>query len=228
MPKSLWMIPAGLLSAAVVLVLLAASPANADPIYTTGGTPPSYISTTGYGDYLGVSVNVIAQSFVPTETAILTDVQLPLELFTGPSDSQVTVYIESSVSGAPSGTILDTLGPTGSISSTTPQIFTVTCTGCSTLTEGTAYFVVVEQTAGAQAVLWTEVSPSTDGSQYLSTSGPTATFTSESDTPLTAFEVDGTPVGTPEPSSLLLLGAGLLGLLVIARKRFAAEGPDQS
>lgn len=36
-----------------------------------------------------------------------------------------------------------------------------------------------------------------------------------------AFEITGTPAATPEPSSLLLLGTGLLGLGPFLRRRFA-------
>ena len=172
------------LMAAALVLLAAASPAKADTIYTTGGTPPSYIP--GSGDTLSTdayaNVYVYAQSFVPTETATLIDVQLPLSEEGGspPPPNEVTVYIESSTTGgAPSGTKLDTLGPTGSISSTTAQIFTVTCATCSTLTVRTTYFVVVDQTSGPDPVLWNLISPETFGTQYFNASGSTTTFSSE-------------------------------------------------
>jgi hypothetical protein len=46
----------------------------------------------------------------------------------------------------------------------------------------------------------------------------------------TGNDVIAGPVTSPEPGtlSLMLMGVGLLGLMVIGRKRFAAEGPAQS
>jgi hypothetical protein len=216
-----------------MLVLLAASPAKADTLYTTGGTPPAL----GYSatSLLGVNT-LIAESFVTAETANLTDAILPLweaqdfpsGLPPTPGLDKATVYIESSSSGAPSGTILDTLTTTGTITASPSELLTFTCAICSqpTLASGVTYFLAAEKTAGNDDVNWTEAALFA-GASYGSSMSPAgpwyATGTSDF-----AFEVDGTPVSTPEPSSLLLLGGGLLALVAIGRRKFAANGLAQS
>jgi hypothetical protein len=78
-------------------------------------------------------------------------------------------------------------------------------------------------------VSWDTADSGVPGALYYNSSASTTSFPYESFTPTeSAFEIDGTPVATPEPSSLLLLGAGLLGLVVIGRKRFAADALAQS
>lgn len=221
------------LTCAVLVLLALASPVKADTIYTTGGTPPTFTSASGLLTADGASA--LAESFVATETATLTDAILPLQILilTDPPPPDVaTVFIESSVAGVPSGTILDTLTTTGTIT-TSAQNLTFTCAVCSELLAGTTYDIVVQQIAGGDYVQWDNTNPAVSGSIYLSsTPSPTPpSWTPSGDSSVPAFEVDGTPVdpvSTPEPSSLLLLGAGLLALVAIGRKKFAANGLTQS
>lgn len=211
------------LTCAVLVLLASASPVKADTIYTTGGTPPTFTSTLGLQTNVGASA--LAESFVATETATLTDAILPLQLASDPADVAM-VFIESSVAGVPSGTILDTLTTSGTITPT-GQNLTFTCAVCSKLISGTTYDIVLQETAGSVALQWDNTSPALPGFVYLS-SAPTPTSTSWTPSPdsaVPAFEVDGT---VAEPSSLLLLGAGLLALAVIGRKKFAANGLAQS
>ena len=216
------------LMCAALVLLAAALPANADTLYTTGGVPPTFLNNSGFS--LGTGGNVLAESFVPVETATLTDAILPLQLFEDPPGDVVTVYIESSSGGAPTGTILDTLTTTGTITGT-GQNFTFTCAVCSQLLSGTTYDIVVQQTAGIDTPRWNLRSPATGGTVYLDGgTDPTSTSWTPFSLPnISAFEVDGTdPVAAPEPSSLLLLGVGLLALVAVGRKKFAADGLAQS
>ncbi len=219
------------LTCAVLVLLALASPVKADTIYTTGGTPPTFNSGSGLLTADGASA--LAESFVATETATLTDAILPLQIFVidPPPANVATVFIESSVGGVPSGTILDTLTTGGTITPTA-QNLTFTCAVCSELLSGTTYDIVVQQTAGGNLIRWDNTNPPVIGSIYLSsTPSPTPpSWTPYYDGSVPAFEVDGTPdpVATPEPSSLLLLGAGLLALAVIGRKKFVANGLAQS
>src|SRR5271168_2208954 len=113
------------LTCAVLVLLASASPVKADTIYTTGGTPPTFNASSGLLTNVGASA--LAESFVATETATLTDVILPLQIVADPPPADVaTVFIESSVAGVPSGTILDTLTTSGTIT-TSGKNFTFTC-----------------------------------------------------------------------------------------------------
>jgi hypothetical protein len=138
------------LMAAVLVLLAAASPAKADTLYSTSGTPPTYVTNSGFrlsGGY------TFAEAFVPTETATLTDAIVPVGL--NPDSlggDAATVYIESSTAGQPSGTTLDTLTTTGTIVGSGDELLTFTCTVCSQLTSGTSYFIVVMQTGGSDVV----------------------------------------------------------------------------
>ncbi len=214
------------LTCAVLVLLASASPVKADTIYTTGGTPPTFVSS---GIAIGNGGSAEAVSFVATETATLTDAILPLQILVPdpPPADGATVFIESSVAGVPTGTVLDTLTTSGTVT-TSGQNLTYTCTVCSVLHSGTTYDIVVQQTAGADLMQWDNTNPAVTGFLYLSNiPSPTpAYWTAYYDGSVPAFEVDGTAVA--EPSSLLLLGAGLLALAVMGRRKFAANGLAQS
>jgi hypothetical protein len=211
------------LMAAVLVLLAGAFPAKADTLYTTGGSPLTYIADTGYTTVAGGLTVAIA--FAPTTTGALTDLIVPLGSNQGGTGSAPTFYIESSTAGAPSGTILDTLTTTSTIADIflKDALYTYTCSpSCAnpTLTAGTTYFLVDAGTS-AGLVNWDDNSLIPNATVFANFTGSTSTGFFSLPLFQPVFQIDGA-VATPEPSSLLLLGMGLLGLAVIGRKKLAA------
>lgn len=203
----------------VVLFLVFSASARADTVFTNFGSPGQtyYSSGSGSGYLIGQFFgwnDVIASPFVTSETATLTDVMLAVNGY----GSLTTVYVESDIGGAP-GTILDTLTTLGAIGGFgTPSILTYSCSACPQLAGGTEYFLVAGVASGGDKN-W-ELSNNDTGTYYLNDSGTsTGPWEGISGT-IPAFEVDGTPISTPEPSTLLLLSGGLIGLGFVKRKVF--------
>ena len=201
----------GILVVLFGLLLFAASPTRADTLYTN--LESGYSSSDGYAvGYFSPADpdEVIASPFIASETGTLTDAQLALAVFSG--SPSVTVYIESDVSGAP-GAILDTLTPTETIGNAF-SLVEFTCSTCSTLTAGTEYFLVAQNTVAGSAANWAllnGVLGTLDSNEIGSATGP---WQEAPDNYIPAFEVDGEVNGAvPEPSSIFLLGIGLLGIL---------------
>jgi hypothetical protein len=205
---------------AIPAILLAASlAAHADTVYSTFGPGQTYNTSEAYViGASGSSNQVIAAPFVPTETVTLTDAVLALEQISG--STPVNVYIESSSGGAP-GSILDALPQVGSLTSTPSLVDFVCASSCSVLDAGTMYFIVAQQSNPSTESGW-QVSLGPNATIYSNEVGSaTGPWTQDSDLATGAFEVNGTAVATPEPSSIALLGTGLLALAGAARRKFS-------
>ncbi len=121
--------------------------AYADTIYSTFGPGQSYF---GGGLVLAsgnLGIQVPADSFVPTETATLTDAELALS-----RSAPVNVYIESDSGGVP-GVILDTLTQVGSLSSTS-AVVKYNCSSCPQLDAGTTYFLLALASNPCDLAVW--------------------------------------------------------------------------
>jgi len=222
-------------AAAIGAMLLgSAGVMRADTVFSNFGANQSYQGASWWN--VGSSTNptgtqVIAFSFVPTETASVTGATLPLAL-TPPAGTvqtvtPLTVYIEANVAGMP-GAILATLTQTGSYSTyPTTSLVDFTCTGsCATLDAGTTYWIVGQQTDAANTTGWFW-SPTDTGTWYFneadSATGPWSVATAGDS--YAAFDVTGTVGSTtgtppvPEPGTLTLLGTGMLALAGIAWSR---------
>jgi hypothetical protein len=196
--------------------------AHADAVYSNFG-PGQTFSTTAYviGTVPGLN-QLIASPFTPTESATLTDTILAMRTRPGtPGINPVTVFIESSLNGAP-GSILDTLNQVGTIG-TTSSLIDFTCSSCSLLNAGTMYFVVAYQSSPAEEQGWNlSVGPTT--TIYDNAIGsPTGPWSEDSNSSPGAFEVNGTVGATPEPSSIALFGTGVLTLAGVARRKFLSR-----
>jgi hypothetical protein len=219
--KEIIMRPASRLATLTILAT-ATFAAHADTIYSTFGPGQTFIGPGWNIGTVNPSVNdVIASPFIPIETVTLSDAVLALE---GTEDnSPMTVYIESSAGGAPN-TIIDTLTQVGSIPVFPSRgLVDFTCSSCSLLDAGTMYFIVAVQGDPSTQDGWL-FSPTGTGTIYGnllgSATGPWHQLPDADHFP--AFEVNGTPAATPEPSTIALFGTGLLGLAGVARRKFHA------
>jgi hypothetical protein len=209
--------------ATLSILAAAALASHADTIYSTfapGNTFSSsaYVTgTLGIGD--GTINQLIAAPFIPTETATLSDAVLAMRKIAGTGDGPVTVFIESSSAGAPDA-ILDTLTQVGGLTAT-PSLVDFICSSCSVLDAGTVYFLVAYQPDPSSESGW-NLALSTTGTIYSNKNGRvTGSWNQDPSGPLAAFEVNGVPAATPEPSTLVLLGTGVLGLAGMARRKLS-------
>jgi hypothetical protein len=214
MRKSLWFIPALLMFAAV-----GAPAAKADTIFTDLG--PGYDPTEGWtvsGALYGVFAYDAAGTFTSSGSYAVTQIDLGIGNVRGTNGA--TVELTTDNSGAP-GTVLQTwnISSLPDFASTSTTLTTISGITGIDISAGT-YFLVVLPGDSSTLDAWNYNSTGATG--FSGSTGYVAAGNTEP-----AFDVLGSSISAPEPSSLILLGTGLLGLVFIRRKRFAADSPAQ-
>jgi PEP-CTERM motif len=216
-----------------------ASMAHAGPIIPAPGTQLIYDAfgpNNGFqccggwvvsGFFPGIqSGEVLAAAFTPNMNVTFADAWLPFSFEGSGVSPSINVFLESGSGGLPSG-ILATLALNFGQLTGTSSILGFGCgSDCPALTQGTQYWLVAQQTLASTSDLWNETTSTAGGGVFAynlldSGTGPwslTSSTTIFSGSP--AFAVDGV---TPEPSTLILFGSGLISIVVLSRRKLFAR-----
>jgi hypothetical protein len=188
----------------------------ADTIFSNFG-PANPYSTVAGADIGGMpgQIQVLAVPFAPDETAVLSDVEIPLvKLSTNPPP--FSVYLASSQSNGQPGALLEQLTQTEA-AGLTSSLIEFTCSACPQLEEGTTYFVIAVPSTGGNPLDvtdWNKI-PNDLTPFYFNESGePSGPWLIDPDGTL-ALQVDGglvTGSSVPEPSGAVLLVTGFAAL----------------
>jgi hypothetical protein len=202
----------------ILAALLTTMSAKADVLYSTLGPNDEFDAANGYFvDGSNFFNQVIASPFTVSSSATLGDAMLGLNNFSG-SNSPVNVFLESDAGGMP-GIILATLTQSGTIPPFNSETLTMfTPTTSFALQTGVTYWLVAQETDPATEQTWDfSFGDTVNNIAFDQTGSPTGPWTTFTGTDV-AFRIDSS---IPEPSSFMLLGAGLLGVgaLAFARRR---------
>jgi hypothetical protein len=207
----------GKISLALVVLIVAfisVTPAYSDVIYSSYGAGNSYDANHAFQ----MTANQLwGFAFTPTVSSRLDTITLTVSA--AAQYTSLDVLLMDSKGGLPhlAGELV---GIFTTISNTTPQTLQFGISNI-TLTQGTQYWLVMESRTGT--LFWSygldKSSPivAAQGTDLGLQGG--YNWTGVNSTDVAAFRVEGTPLNSiPEPGTLLLLGAGLIGLIGVRRK----------
>ena len=196
---------------------LVALPVMADTAYSNLGNPPTYNCCQGWtvgGQNSVVGLIRDAEQFTSATSGSVNQIDVALGWVLGTDAATVSLW--TSVNDLP-GTQLGSWGVSNMpvFGSTSTQLTSITgITGVS-VTAGAQYFLVIDAASDA----WEAWNLNTTGATGLLLQDSGSGWNSFPDQADGAFDVLTGNTTTPEPSSLLMLGAGLAGLAGTLRKR---------
>jgi hypothetical protein len=204
--------------------MIASLTASADSLFTTLGPGGAY----DHGG--GATVNgsaysnqVIGNPFSLVSAGTVTDALLALGYIPF-TNNPINIFIESDSGGSP-GSVLATLTQVGTIPPfrSGGGLVTFDCSGAGCiLGAGNYWLVALEPNANTNQAWYYNYQDQVTPIAIDQLGSPTG-LTVLGGNPGDAFQIEGSPSSdTPEPSSFLLLGSGLLGLASLIKRKLTA------
>jgi len=191
---------------------------KADTIFSTFGPGDTYDATQGAGIFGPPNpVQNIAASFTPSSDYFFDSADLPLLMYPFTAGAYTSnmfyVWLMSDSGGLPNS-IIESFS--GSIPFDSAGIYTFSSASHPLLASGTTYWLAVSPN-GPVGMAW--LANNQGFTNYaVGHLGPPFGI-GDYGYPTPAFRVEGTTAPVPEPSTMLLLGSGLIGLVGYGKRR---------